>query len=94
MERFIQLGSKVFKLSCSENYNKEKADKMSRGLSDDAMENTYIEGTIKVTSIEILLSEYKLESIHIHRSEVERLHRFIHEVEHEKCKQTLMEYYQ
>lgn len=94
MEKFIQLNKgKVARFNCREVYDKEEVDKKSRGLSDDEMETTVVEGRLKVLSVDILNSSYSKESINISSYELERLSRYKTEIQAEKVRTTISEYY-
>lgn len=93
MEKHFKQNGVTFEIKCFESYEKTKADNKARGLSDNELDTTFIEGNLKVTNVRFLKEKYKKESLEVSKNTVIRLYRFIKEIENTKCKISLTEYY-
>lgn len=94
MYRFLELRGKTAKIKCFDTYDKEEVKRLSMTLkSEEEVETTYIEGVLKVQEIEFLQPVYKRKSIILSKNDIVRLSRYISEIEKEKCKISLIDYY-
>lgn len=93
MTKFIKQGDLIFGVECRESYNKTLADKTARGLSDEEMDTTFIQGFLQVKSVSIIQEQYQPRAVELTRNQVLRLSKFVREIEATECKQSLTDYY-
>ena len=94
MKKYIESKGLVFEFDCREDYDKTKANKIAKSTPEEEIETTFIEGNLKVTAINILQKKYSNESVAMTRSTVVRLNKYINEIESQKCKMTVEEWFQ